>query len=225
MHNQHSDGTMALAGMAPPDTATCRAAMALARRLSAPFLFNHVMRSWAFAAHAGRLRGQAHDPEILFLATVLHDLGLTEAAPGRVRFEVEGADAARDFLARLGVAAAVCDRVWNAIALHTTPDIAPRMGPEAALCQLGTAIDVGVVPPEALTDGGPAAEGLVAELLAAYPRLGFKAALQQALTAVAARNPAAALASPPMADAAERHLPGFRRVHFCDIVDAARFAD
>ena len=68
-----------------------------------------------------------------------NDLGLTALAPGRARFEIEGADAAQQFLARQGMSGRSIEIAWDAIALHTTAEIPQRKCAEVALCQLGIA--------------------------------------------------------------------------------------
>src|SRR5262245_6220769 len=90
-----SAATRVLAGVIVPDTPLVARAIELARKHSEPYLFNHAMRSWLFAVAIALLRGTAHDPEVLAVATLLHDLGLTKAFDGPLRFEVEGANAAR----------------------------------------------------------------------------------------------------------------------------------
>ena len=127
--------------MKHPDTAVCLAAMALARDHSPPFLFNHVMRTFAFGRDAGALRSVQYDKEMLFLGCVLHDLGLIEKFIGENRFEVDGADAAADFLSRQGYSDRKIATIWDAIALHTTPGVPQRKQPEIALLQLGAGID------------------------------------------------------------------------------------
>jgi HD domain len=209
----------AIAGIEMPDSRLCRATVDYVRRVSAPFLFNHVMRSYAFAEAVGRAGGRRYDPELLFVATVLHDLGLTGEVPVKERFEVEGADAAKRFLSEQGVSDANVDIVWDAIALHTTVGIPQRKRPEIALCQLGTAIDVGFAPRALVT------ARVVDEVLDAYPRLGLKRALVAALAGLHEKNPKAAAASPTVAETCERHVHGFRRPHFCDVVNAADFPD
>lgn len=204
---------------APPNTAICRAVEDYVRGVSPPHLFNHVMRSYLFADVAGQIMRRHFDRELLFAATVLHDLGLTDEVPAQERFEVEGADAARRFLAARGMADADLDLVWDAIALHTTQTVPQRKQPVVALCQLGTAIDVGYAPLEILPDD------LVADILAAYPRLAFKQAFLATLARVHERNPQAAAASGPVSDVCERHVHGFRRLHFCDVLAGAAFAD
>ena len=79
-----------------PDSPICLAAMQFAREHSPPFLFNHVMRAFAFGRAAGLQQGARFDPEMLFLGSVLHDLGLIEPFIGAERFEIDGANAAAE---------------------------------------------------------------------------------------------------------------------------------
>ncbi|HEU4534289.1 MAG TPA: HD domain-containing protein [Polyangiaceae bacterium] len=202
-----------------PNSDLCVAAREHARALSAPFLFNHVARTFIFGEAAGRARGLTYDRELLYVACAFHDLGLVDSTPVETRFEVEGADAARAFLAARGVGEREQEIVWDAIALHTTTVIPQRKRPEIALCQLGAAIDVGYAPPSLVP------ERLLAETLERYPRLGFKAAMTSTFCGLIRRNAAAAGASPIVADAGERHVEGFRRPHFCDILAASPYEE
>src|SRR5918996_3157255 len=89
--------TRLLAGVSVPDTPTISRAIEFARERSEPYLFNHVMRSWLFAALLAQLKQTAHDGEVLAVTTILHDLGLAACFDGPLRFKVEGAKAGRDF--------------------------------------------------------------------------------------------------------------------------------
>jgi hypothetical protein len=218
LRNPENFDMQSVSGVRLPDSPLCAAATAYARSVSDPFLFNHVLRSYVFAELCGRAEGLAYDRELLYLACVLHDLGLTAIAPASERFEVEGADAAREFLARQGLSDRALDTVWDAIALHTTMTIPQRKAPEIALCQRGIAVDVGFVPLAA------APGAAVPEILAAFPRLGFKRALLDALERLYRRNPAAAT-SHAVADVCERRVPGFCRLHLCDVAAAAPFPE
>lgn len=199
-----------------PDTAPCRAAEAFAREASEPTLFHHAMRTFAFGAAAAHARRIAVDHELFFLGAVLHDLGLTELATGRDRFEIAGADLAVKLLSEHGVRDADLDVVWDAIALHTTEGVPPRKRPEIALVQLGAAIDIGLVP---LATVGDAA----ADILARWPRLAFKRCLPRALLAAYRRGPAS-LASQVVADTVEREL-GVRGPNLYDVIVNASFAE
>lgn len=123
--------------MQHPDTEVCVAAMELARDHSPPFLFNHVMRTFAFGRDAGALQNARCGQEMLFLGSVLHDLGLVETFIGEDRFEVDGADAAADFLSRQGYSDRKITVVWDAIALHTTPSVPHRKPMTGAINLMG----------------------------------------------------------------------------------------
>lgn len=193
--------------LAPPDTALAAAALALARASSPAFLLNHAGRTWAFAATFAA-RDRAHvDREALFVASLLHDLGLTGALadePGS--FEWSGARAARDFCFSLGVTSARADLIHNAIALHAAVGAASRHSPEAALVQLGAGGDVlgprlGEVPPPPL-----------ARTLDAWPRLGFKRAFSPLLERQARAKPRC-------------HIAGHLALGFGPRIAAAPFAE
>ncbi len=203
-----------VAGIQLPDSALCVAATELAQRVSAPFLFNHVMRSCVYAECLGRLRKERYDRELLYVATLLHDLGLTSLAPVQERFEVEGADLAKDFLARQGMAEAALELAWDAIALHTTAVIPIRKHPVISLCHLGTACDIRGLP------DNPELAALRKPVREAFPWLTMQRALPETLVGLYRRSPAAS-ASHAVADACDRLVPGFRRFNLCDILLAS----
>src|SRR6202789_563876 len=94
---------MVLAGIKVADTVLVRDAIDLARSVSEPFLFNHAMRSWLFSVLLSEGAEPAPDPESLAVATILHDLGLTDRYTAENRFEVDSANAARSFLKGRGI--------------------------------------------------------------------------------------------------------------------------
>ncbi|MFE0459480.1 HD domain-containing protein [Kitasatospora sp. NPDC058965] len=193
MHPTHSPAALP----ALPDSPAATAALALVReRISAPAA-HHSIRSYLFAVLLAERRGLAaageFDPELLFHACVLHDLGLSPDAPGAQRFEVEGADRAAEFLTGLGYGAGAVDQVWEAIALHASPGLAERRGPLALLTRAGIAADLGLG-----TDPITDAEG--AAVHARHPRLGVARDLVEGILRHAGRGPGAA---PPFSIAAE----------------------
>ena len=96
-----------------------------------------------FGALHGRRRGLDSNLELLYVAAMFHDLGLTARyRTSSQRFEVDGADAARDFLLERGVDQGDADKVWLGIALHTTPEVPARLQPEIALLAAGVKTDV-----------------------------------------------------------------------------------
>jgi HD superfamily phosphodiesterase len=137
----------------------------LVRDAGSDSLFRHSTRVFLWAALIGDGKGVAFDRELLYAAAMFHDFGLTEAyRESRLRFEVDGANAARDLLRRHGVAERDVARVWAAVALHTTPGIPEHMDPEIALVQAGAGMDVVGRGYDELTDAQREA------VLAAYPR-------------------------------------------------------
>ncbi len=149
---------------------------------------NHSVRSFLFAqflaVHERALDDAAYDRDLLFAATVMHDLGVGDFAHGAARFEVEGADQAAALLTEHGVDACDVDRVWEAIALHTSPGIAERRGLLAYLTREGIGIDFGRNA-ELVADWEK-------EIHGAYPRLAMVRSLVDAIVERAARCAAAA---------------------------------
>ena len=135
--------TRSIAGVLVPDTQIISRAVTYARQNSEPYLFNHVMRSWLFAATIAEQRQVAYDAEILAVATLLHDLGLTKAVSGPLRFEVEGANAAREFAQSEGVDERRTQLIWDSVALNSTPSLGLYKEVEVALCTTGIALDWG----------------------------------------------------------------------------------
>ena len=201
--------------MQHPDTDVCVAAMELARDHSPPFLFNHVMRTFAFGREAGAMQSAQYDQEMLFLGSMLHDLGLVEKFVGEDRFEIDGADAAAAFLSKRGYSDKKIAIIWDAIALHTTLGVPQRKQPEIALLQVGASIDVGAIPRSLVTPES------VEIILSEYPRIGFKKAFLEAMGAVIRRKPMTGAVNLMGDVGREReHLP---IPGFCDVVIHAEF--
>lgn len=132
-----------IAGVRVPDSAIARAATQLVRDTEDDLLYNHSRRVFLWGALSGGRRGLKYDPELLYLGAMFHDMGLTDkyASPD-LRFEVDGANASRDFMKSYGVSERDIEDVWTAIALHTTPGIPEHMRPTIALLTAGVEMDV-----------------------------------------------------------------------------------
>src|SRR6476661_891606 len=127
-----------IAGIDIPDSRLASEATELVRDVASPLLFHHSRRVFLFGSLQGNRLGLTPDPELLYVGAMFHDLGLTEKYRRTdQRFEIDGADEARRFLHAHGVAGEPADRVWTAIALHTTPEIPLHMAPEVALVTRG----------------------------------------------------------------------------------------
>jgi hypothetical protein len=135
--------TSELLGVQIPDSVLARDISELIRDTESEMLFQHSRRVYLWGAMIGRRRGLKFDPELLYAAAMFHDIGITPQYHGsQLRFEVDGANAARDFLRGRGIAEAEVEKVWLAIALHTTPGIPEHMHPEIALVQAGAGLDM-----------------------------------------------------------------------------------
>ncbi|MFD7664658.1 HD domain-containing protein [Streptomyces sp. NPDC059788] len=149
-----------------------------------PSIANHSIRTYLWALHEAARRemdpAKDFDPDLLYYACLLHDLGTADDHDGPQRFEVEGADAAGAFLAARGLGPEQIDVVWEAIALHTSPQIAERRGPVTMLTRLGVVSD--------FKDPGPEGRAVKAAIEERYPRLDFEAELTGAVVAQALRQ-------------------------------------
>jgi hypothetical protein len=132
-----------LAGIGVPNSKLAREITELVRDTETPLLFHHSSRVYYWGALAGKRRGLRFDPELLYAGAMFHDMGLThQHSSAHERFEVDGANAAREFLLSHGIAQHDIDTVWTAIALHTTPGIPQHMHPVIALVTAGVEMDV-----------------------------------------------------------------------------------
>ncbi|HTH98293.1 MAG TPA: HD domain-containing protein [Stellaceae bacterium] len=132
-----------IGGVSIPDSKLAREVTALVRDTESDLLFHHSSRVYYFGALAGIRRGLAFDRELLYIGTMFHDMGLTTRHSSQdLRFEVDGANAARDFMRAHGISQSDIDTVWTAIALHTTPGIPEHMHPIVALVTAGVEMDV-----------------------------------------------------------------------------------
>jgi HD superfamily phosphodiesterase len=161
--------TQSIAGIAIPDTPLTREITEYIRDTEDELLFNHSRRVFLFGALQGRRRGLQPDLELLYTGAMFHDIGLTGGyRTSMLRFEVDGANAARDFLLERGFDEATARKVWLSIALHTTPGVPEFLDPEIALVTAGVETDVLGIGRNDLS-----AEAIEA-VTAAHPRPDFK---------------------------------------------------
>jgi hypothetical protein len=130
-------------GNSIPTTKLGREITELVRDTESELLFNHSSRVYLFAAETGVRKGLKFDPELLYASAMFHDMGLTpKFSSANDRFEVDGANAARNFLRQHKISEEEIYEVWTAIALHTTPGVPPYMRPVVALLTTGVEMDV-----------------------------------------------------------------------------------
>src|SRR5215510_11145889 len=125
--------TRLIAGISMPDSRLIAAVIAYAQRLSEPYLFNHAMRSWLFAETIGRIKRIEYDREVVAISTILHDIDLTASVSNPNRFEVNGADAALEFIKNGSFSDRRAQLIWDLVALNSTPSLALHKEPEVAV--------------------------------------------------------------------------------------------
>src|ERR1700737_372761 len=158
-----------------PDSQLTREATGLLREFSTPLLFNHSHRVFFWANELGRQTAQKFDVELLFICAAFHDLGLLKKFSSAAdRFEVDSANAVRQFLEHHGVPNARIQTAWDAISLHTTPGIATYKPLEVELLYNGVALDSLGVGYESFP------EDVRRRVVAAYPRVNFKQEIAEA---------------------------------------------
>ncbi|GAA1841326.1 HD domain-containing protein [Microlunatus capsulatus] len=157
-----------IAGVRVPDGPVAAAATARVRGTADEVLFHHSRRVFVLGTLRGRRRGLVADPELLYVAAMFHALGLAPGLRSRSRrFELDGAELARQFLLEAGRSHADARAVWLAVALHTTPEVPAGLEPEVALVAAGVDADLRG---DGLAEVEPEA---VRALLAAHPRHRF----------------------------------------------------
>jgi hypothetical protein len=160
-----------------------RQALDYARTESEPYLFNHVVRSWLFAVCIAQIKNVAHDPEVVALGTLLHDITLNDRFKGPRRFEVEGANLARSFARQGGVDERRAQLIWGSVALNSTPSIGLYKKAEVSLCTAGICLDVVGLQYHII----PADE--IATIVAAFPRLDMKRRMARCFCHIAENVP------------------------------------
>src|SRR5688572_11123231 len=216
--NRPSIRTRKLAGITVPDTPMVERSINYAREHSEPFLFNHVMRSWLFAAALAEVDNTPHDAEVLAVATVLHDLGLAKAFEGPLRFEIEGANAARKFAVDSGLDDERAQLVWDGVALNSTPSLALHKESEVALCTAGTVIDWAGLGADKLT------KDQIAAILEEFRRLQMKQRFTSAVCGLVQARPATTYDNFAR-DFGERFVPGYKAPSTVDYLLNAPFSD
>ncbi len=201
-----------IAGVKIPDSALAADATELVRQAAPPLLFHHSRRVYLFGTLQGKRLGLEADPELLYVGAMFHDLGLTETyRTDHQRFEIDGADEARRFLTSHGPPETDIRKVWEGIALHTTPEVPYRLDPEVALVTAGVETDVlGIGYRELSPDD-------IAAVTAAHPRPDFKRQILAAFADGFRHRPDTTFGT-VNADVLEHFVPGFRRIDFVEII-------
>ncbi|SHM58426.1 HD domain-containing protein [Mucilaginibacter sp. OK098] len=201
-----------VAGINIPDSAIATQATELLLTHGTEFIYNHSLRVFLFASLNGKRNNLQYDAELLYVSSVFHDLGLTKkySSPD-LRFEVDGANAARDFLKSHGLPKESLQLVWDTIALHTTIGIAEHKEPEVALMYSGVGLDVMGEGYENLSE-----ENRI-EIISAFPRNDFKKKIIPTFFSGFEHKTETTFGN-IKADVCAFMIPNFQRKNFCDCI-------
>jgi hypothetical protein len=211
-------GPRLMAGVTVPDSSLITEVLEYAQEVYEPYLFNHAVRSWLFAAKIGQLKGIDCDVEVVAIGTILHDIGLAAGVSGSNRFEVNGAGAALSFVKERGVSSRRAQLIWDLVALNSTPSIALHKEAEVALGTMGIGLDYGGFGFELI----PSAD--MTEILEAFPRLKMKAKFAEACCRLVAAKPETS-SDNFLRDFGERFVPGYKPISTVDLLMNAPFEE
>jgi HD domain len=219
MPNMKGDNMSTSSSLIIPDSLLAKEATDILRGHSTEVLINHSIRVYLFAAEHGRQQKLRFDPELLYVAAAFHDLGLIKKfSSATERFEVDGANAVRQFLITHNVPEEQIETAWQAIALHTTPGVTHYMRPEVALLQSGVLLDV-------LGKGfDQFPSELRDEIVSSYPRKQFKERFLQEYFGGFAHKPATTFGT-VNASICERFIPDFKSPNTVDLMLGSPFPD
>ncbi|SDQ65300.1 HD domain-containing protein [Chryseobacterium soldanellicola] len=201
-----------IAGIKIPDSAMATQSTELLREHGSELLYNHTLRVFLFAALNGQQNNLTYNAELLYVSTMFHDLGLTpHYRSDDKRFEVDGANAARDFLRGYDVSPQSLQLVWDTVALHTSPGIAEYKEPEVALLNYGAALDVIGKGYDQLSDS------IREEIVRQFPRNGLKKNMINTFFEGFKHKPHTTYGS-INSDICACMIPGYQKPDYCDLI-------
>ncbi|MFP3593096.1 HD domain-containing protein [Chryseobacterium sp. SIMBA_038] len=201
-----------IAGITIPDSKIATEATELLLEHGTEFIYNHSLRVFLFSSLNGKRKNLEYDEELLYVSSVFHDLGLVpHYSSSDLRFEVDGANAARDFLKSHGIPKEKLQLVWDTIALHTTIGIAEHKENEVALMYSGVGLDVMGEGYEHLSEKNRN------EIIGAFPRNDFKNKIIPTFFD-GFKNKTETTFGNIKADVCAFMIPNFERKNFCDCI-------
>ncbi|MFJ7183593.1 HD domain-containing protein [Lysinibacillus xylanilyticus] len=201
-----------IAGIKIPDSRLALEAQDILKEHGSELLWNHSNRVYLFGALQGKKAQKKYDEELLYVSALFHDLGLTKQFSSLdKRFEVDGANAARQFLAHHDIDDASIQLVWDAIALHTTIGVAEHKENEVALLYAGVGLDV-------MGDGYHDLTNKERnEIINAFPRNQFKQNILPAFFEGFKHKPETTFGN-IKSDVCALFIPNYKPKNFCDCV-------
>jgi hypothetical protein len=171
-----------IAGITVPQDDVSAATWRWAHRSLPTYLFAHSVRTYCWGVTIASGEGWSFDPQILWTASLIHDVGLSRLLRNTMCFEVEGAEIARRFLERIGMPALAAERVAIAIILHMQPNVTLDDGVESVLLDRATGLDV-------RGDGYELVGGVRSGVVREFPRQSFDRSFLNAIGREASIRP------------------------------------
>ncbi|MEB7848670.1 HD domain-containing protein [Staphylococcus equorum] len=126
-----------------PDSKIIQEAQEVVHEYGNELIWNHSNRVYLFGEVKGMQDNLKYDKELLYMCSLFHDLGLTnQYSSDDLRFEVDGANAVRQFLDIHNYNDQDLQLAWDSIALHTTIGVAEHKENNVALLYHGVGMDV-----------------------------------------------------------------------------------
>jgi HD domain len=208
-----------VAGIVIPDSALAKSAAEILRADGNDLIWNHSHRVYLFGALIAERAGKRYDAELSYIAALFHDVGLIHKHSSQTeRFEVDGANAARQFLEQNGIAEEAIATVWDAVVLHTTLGITKFKKTEVDLIFNGVGLDVMGDLYETVSDATRE------EVVRAFPRDGFKSKIVPAFLEGFKHKPQTTFGN-IKADVCERLIPGYKSANFVDLIAASPWTE
>ncbi len=146
-------------------------------------MIGHGYRTWMFGAGLATLDGATLDMELLYVASLLHDFGLSQAVDGE-DFTLRSAGRLQRCADEAGLEPATVDQAADAITVHAGPGITiERDGALGVYVQAGAMLDL------AGMRVGDLSRAYRDDVINAHPRAGVTADLLARIKAEASANP------------------------------------
>ncbi|MUM17640.1 phosphohydrolase [Mycobacterium sp. CBMA271] len=179
---RRGQGRVTFGTIAVPDSALALAAEQEARDAVTPHVLEHCYRTYFFGKALAAMDGVQVDDELVYVASLLHDLQLEHPTPGRC-FAVVGGERAARFVRDQGASEERAEAVGAAVAAHITLGASENLSDPGGFVSAGAGTDVFGL---RLSDLDAA---WVDELLRRHPRLEFKQHMLKAWAAEGAAVP------------------------------------
>ncbi|MGQ0625897.1 MAG: HD domain-containing protein [Sporichthyaceae bacterium] len=161
--HRRGTGALDLDNLKVPDSRLARDAEAEAQELMSPAFLHHCYRTYLFGRALAEAEGTAVDDELVYVASLLHEIGLESPTAGRC-FAVVGAERAERFALERDVEPERARRIGAEISGHLNLGAGSNIAGEGGFVSAGALVDVLGLRMDELT------RDYVAAVVARHPR-------------------------------------------------------